>query len=177
MKTHWTERSIKDFLFNIASDFVGQLEKKLEEDNISQDKFAKKLGVTKGRISQIFNNPGQNISILKVIEYARALGMKVSLVAYEDDDPENKKGPINSEIFKICWEKLNKPRDFWAFEGMNKETAVANTISPRLNVSLYDVTQFRNNASQDIMTKRRHMFSNAKAITDKTQDFNNLIYR
>ena len=51
-----------------------------------------------------------------MIEYAKALGMKVSVVAYEDDDPENKKGPIDSEIFRICWEQLGKPRDFWAMQ-------------------------------------------------------------
>jgi transcriptional regulator with XRE-family HTH domain len=125
MKNHWTERSINDFLFSIASDFIGQLEKKMEEKNMSQDKVAKKLGVTKGRVSQIFNNPGDNISIKKIIEYARAFGMKVSIVAYEDDDPKNKKGPINSEIFKTCWEKLNKPRDFWAVAENGKSNKTA----------------------------------------------------
>jgi hypothetical protein len=57
-------------------------------------------------------------------KYARALGMKVSIVAYDDHDPENKKGPINSEIFKMCWEQLGKPRDFWAMQ----EIAVTNRI-------------------------------------------------
>ena len=82
---------------------------------ISQDELAKRLGVTKGRVSQLINHPG-NISLAKMIEYAKALGMKVSIVAYEDNDSENKKGPIDSEIFRICWEQLGKPRDFWAMQ-------------------------------------------------------------
>lgn len=115
MKTHWTARSVKDYLFRIAADFIAQLENKMDSLPISQDELAKRLGVTKGRVSQLINHPG-NISLAKMIEYAKALGMKISIVAYEDNDPENKKGPIDSEIFKICWEQLGKPRDFWAMQ-------------------------------------------------------------
>lgn len=112
MKAHWTARSVKDYIFRIASDFIAQLENKMNSLPISQDELAKKLGVTKGRVSQLINHPG-NISLATMVEYAKALGMKVSLVAYDDNDPENKNGPINSEIFKTCWEQLGKPHDFW----------------------------------------------------------------
>lgn len=115
MNTHWTNRSNKDFLFRIAADFVAQLGDKMESMSISRDELAQRLGVTKGRVSQILNNPG-NITLGKVIEYARTLEMKVSIVAYEDDDPNNERGPINSAVFNICWEKCGKPQDFWAFE-------------------------------------------------------------
>lgn len=133
MNTHWTERSTKDFLFRIAMDFIYQLENRMESIPVSQSDLAKKLGKTKGRISQIFNNPG-NISLRTIIEYSRALNMKVAIVAYDDNDPDNKKGPVNSEIFKICWEKIGKPRDFWAFHEENNEvkltfkTAIADRI-------------------------------------------------
>jgi transcriptional regulator with XRE-family HTH domain len=115
MKAHWTAQSVKDYLFRIATDFIVQLENKMESLAISQDQLAKKLGVTKGAVSQWINHTG-NVTLGKMIEYARALGMKVSVVAYEDDDPENKKGPIDAEIFRICWEQLGKPRDFWAIQ-------------------------------------------------------------
>ena len=59
-----------------------------------------------------------------MLKYASTLGMKVSIVAYDDDDPENKKGPIDSEIFKICWEQLGKPRDFWDMQ----EIVAANNV-------------------------------------------------
>ena len=122
MKVHWTERSIKDYFFRIAFDLIAQIEKKMEYENISKAELAKRLKITKGRVSQVLNNPG-NISIRNIVKYARTLGMKVSILAYEDDDPQNKRGPINSEIFKICWEQCDKPRDFWAFQE-NEETSL-----------------------------------------------------
>uniref|UniRef100_A0A6H1ZES0 Putative DNA binding, helix-turn-helix domain containing protein n=1 Tax=viral metagenome TaxID=1070528 RepID=A0A6H1ZES0_9ZZZZ len=112
METHWTERSIKDYRFRIIADFISQLEEKMDREKINRDDLAKLLDKTKGRISQLLNNPG-NITFDNIVKLARALKFKVSLVAYEDNDPENKKGPINSEIFKICWEKAGKPQDFW----------------------------------------------------------------
>lgn len=115
MKTHWTERSIKDYRFRIVADFISQLEEKMENEEINREKLANSLSRTKSRISQLLNNPG-NITFNNVVKLAKALNMKVSLVAYEDDDPENKRGPINSEIFKICWEKAGKPQDFWAIQ-------------------------------------------------------------
>ena len=114
-KKHWTERSIKDYLFSIVADFITQLETKMESLTISQDEYAKKLRVSKGRVSQLLNHP-TNFKLETIIRYARVLGMKVSVVAYDDNDPQNTKGPVNSEIFKMCWEQLGKPRDFWAMQ-------------------------------------------------------------
>lgn len=128
MRLHWTERSIKDYLFRIMADFIAQLEKKMESENISQDELAKRLKITKGRVSQVLNHPG-NISLTIFAKYARALGMKMSIIAYEDDDPQNKRGPINSEIFKVCWENSGKPRDFWAFQEVKERSMVAPTVA------------------------------------------------
>ena len=151
MKTHWTERSIKDYVFRIATDFVVQLENKMESLPISRDKLAKKLGVTKGRVSQVFNNPG-NITLGKIVGYSKALNMKVAIVAYENDDPDNRKGPINSEIFKICWEKAGKPRDFWAFEETsekimdNMQATIPVTSAANQEIPLADVITGTNKA-------------------------------
>ena len=46
-------------------------------------------------------------------EYARALNLKLTVVAYDDGDPDNDKGPINSEVFYECWKRQGKPRDFY----------------------------------------------------------------
>jgi transcriptional regulator with XRE-family HTH domain len=117
MRAHWTERSPRDYVFRIMADFITQLENKLSSLQMSQNDFAEKLNISKGRASQILNNFG-NIRIDKAAEYARALGMKISIVAYDDDDPKNIKGPINSDIFRIVWERMGKPRDFWSLEEM-----------------------------------------------------------
>ncbi len=114
--THWTERSLEDFLYSIASDFVEQLQSKMKAlDNMTRAKLAKAAGVSKGRVSQIFNDPG-NISLDTVVRLARALGLKVSVVAYEDtDDPHNERGPVNADVFRRCWETKGRPFDMWSF--------------------------------------------------------------
>jgi transcriptional regulator with XRE-family HTH domain len=132
MTLHWTEKGFKDYIYSIAFDFVAQLEDKMEIEDISREKLASILGITKGRVSQILNNPG-NLELESIVRYARALKMKVSIVAYDDNDPENEKGPINSDIFRICWETLEKPRDFWAFQNKTRRT-VANVSSVKTTV-------------------------------------------
>ena len=114
---HWTEKSTNDFLFRIGADFVAQLKSKMEVLPMKQKELAERLGVTKGRVSQIFNNPG-TLSLNMVIKCARAVGMKVSVVAYDDGDAKNERGPIHSEIFRMCWERADKPDHFLG--GMNK---------------------------------------------------------
>src|SRR5271166_3953667 len=98
LKLHWTEKSIGSFVHRISFDFVTQIQKKLEKDHVSKREFASQLNVTPGRVSQLFNDPG-NLTLVSAVECARRAGMKVALVAYEDNDPENNSGPINSEIF------------------------------------------------------------------------------
>jgi transcriptional regulator with XRE-family HTH domain len=170
MKKHWTQRSIKDYLFRIAADFISQIEDKMESEELNQDELAKKLNVSKGAVSQILNNPG-NITLETIIRYASVVGLKVSIVAYEDNDPENNKGLINSEIFKICWEKANKPRDFWAFEEIIKNMAVANTANLGLSVPLFDRAQYPNTQFSNYLSGRT---LDITAITNNIQDFGKL---
>ena len=108
---HWTEDSVEDFLYEIAADFVDQLRLVMDSTLLTQAALAKRLGLTRGRVSQIFSNPG-NITLKQVIRYARALGLKVALVAYGDNDSKNERGPVNSEIFRLCWENAGAPTDF-----------------------------------------------------------------
>jgi transcriptional regulator with XRE-family HTH domain len=125
--THWTEKSTADFLFRIGSDFVAQVEAKMESMPMKQTELAEKLGVTKGRVSQIFNNPG-NLTLGMIIKCARAVGMKASVVAYDDGDKENKRGPVHSEIFRKCWEISGKPADVWSIRSAQSPcTFVINT--------------------------------------------------
>jgi predicted transcriptional regulator len=107
---HWTESSVDDFLYRLGSDFVRQMEQAMAAKKTNQAGLAKILGVSEGRVSQMLNNPG-NLTLRKMIEYSRALHRKVSVVAYDDNDPENLRGPINAEIFASCWEMAGKPAD------------------------------------------------------------------
>ena len=110
---HWTSRSTEDFMYRISSDFALQIENKMDEVGITESGLAERIGVTPGRVSQVLRDPG-NLTLKKMVEYARSLGMKVSVVAYEDDDPQNNNGPINSQIFNTCWKKAGKPADFFS---------------------------------------------------------------
>lgn len=110
MSRHWTEEKVDAFLFRVSSDFVLQLEHLMEKTDTRQRELAAKLGVTKGRVSQVLNNPG-NLTLRKMIEYSRALGCKVAVIAYDDGDPHNTNGPIRPQIFAACWEKAGRPID------------------------------------------------------------------
>ena len=110
---HWTERTVEDFLYRIAADFAAQLEKRIQSEPLSKAKLAEKLGVSKGRVSQILNNP-VNLTLKMIIKCVRAIGLKVAIVAYDDNDQKNERGPVNSEIFRLCWENSGKPVDFWS---------------------------------------------------------------
>ncbi|MCX5771675.1 MAG: helix-turn-helix transcriptional regulator [Candidatus Hydrogenedentes bacterium] len=120
-KPHWTEKSLSDFLFSVRFDFVYQLEKQIERLKLRDEDFASRVGVTKGRVSQILNNR-DNMTLRSMIKYARALGLKLSVVAYDDGDADNNKGPIPAEIFRTCWEKQGKPVVFWDLEKASTAT-------------------------------------------------------
>jgi transcriptional regulator with XRE-family HTH domain len=118
MNQHWTAHSTQDYLSRIIFDFLGQLEKRLESIPMSQRDLSRKLGVTEGAVSQTFNNIG-GLNLRKAVNYAQAVGLKIAILAYNDDDPNNERGPINSEIFELCWEKQGKPIDFFALNEAN----------------------------------------------------------
>jgi len=117
---HWTSRSAEDFVYRISADFVLQVEKKMEEEGMNQKELAGKLHVSAGRISQVLRNPG-NLTLKKIVEYSRVLGMKVSIVAYDDGDPQNLNGPINAEIFNLCWKRAGSPKDFFALDNFTSD--------------------------------------------------------
>jgi len=143
---HWTAESTESFVHRIASDFLAQLETKIEKGEISRSELAHRLDRSPGRVSQLFN-PG-NITIGTAVKLVRAMNMKVALVAYDDNDPENHGGPINSEIFSRCWQLTGAPRTFfelanqaapmelygWQHEAANLETTFL-MVAPHVSAS------------------------------------------
>ena len=109
---HWTNKSYTDFAYRIASDFTAQIEMKLEALRMERKDYAKLIGVKPSRVSQILNDPG-NLGLVSMVHYARVLGMKVAIVAYEDGDLNNSTGPINSQVFYESWRRVGMPRDFY----------------------------------------------------------------
>lgn len=112
LNQHWTAKNLDNFVFRVASDFSVQLQKRLSALPMSQDQFAKALGLTEGRVSQLLHAPS-NPRLATLVKCAHAAGLKVAIVAYDDGDPDNNWGPINSEIFATCWQNAGAPRDFF----------------------------------------------------------------
>jgi hypothetical protein len=125
LSKHWTSESVQNFTYRIASDFLAQVETKIENGDVTRTELAYRLNRTLGRVSQLFN-PG-NITVSSAVRLVRAANMKVALVAYDDNDPENQNGPINSELFYRCWKHMGAPKTF--FE-------LANTVAPAGNCCL-----------------------------------------
>lgn len=109
---HWTEKSHDSFSMAVAHNFVAQIEEHMERLNMSRKEFAKSAGVSKGYVSQLLNDPG-NLTTRVMVACARALGLKVSILAYDDGDYNNEFGPIHPNIFNGCWERYGKPMDMW----------------------------------------------------------------
>jgi transcriptional regulator with XRE-family HTH domain len=112
---HWTAESADAFAHKLALDFIAQIENRLQELELSQNELARRLGVSEGAVSQVLNNP-QNLTLKTIAKYARALGIKTAIVAYNDCDPSNEKGLINPEVFSTCWQRAGNPRDIWSLE-------------------------------------------------------------
>src|ERR1039457_4669401 len=132
LNSHWTEASIEDFLYRVGSDYITQIEQAMDAEGTKQSELAKALNVTEGRVSQVLNNPG-NLTLRKVIEYARALQKKVAIVVYDDGDPDNANGPINAEIFARCWDRSGKPSDFFAVDDDNSRAVAIASVTPAGN--------------------------------------------
>jgi len=112
--SHYTSEDDKTFVNRLTFDFVAQLEERLATTNMTQADLAKKLKVGESTVSQTLNLYRTNWNLETFVKYARAAGMKVALVAYDDHDPTNQNGPVGPEIFVQSWEKLGRPRDVWS---------------------------------------------------------------
>ena len=112
---HWTS-STHGFVAKISADFVLQIAQELDRIGKNHAEFAALLNVTEGAVSQKFNRP-PNFKLDTAVDWVRPLGMKVALVAYYDGDPNNERGPINSEIFYECWKRAGCPVDFFDLAG------------------------------------------------------------
>lgn len=116
---HWTAQSLEDFRYEIAADFIDQIESRLQENKWQRKDLAQALGKSESWVSQLFNNPG-NMSLNTMIGCAAKLNMKLSVLAYDDGDHDLQRGPVHAEVFNRCWEMLEKPHDFWDVERRQK---------------------------------------------------------
>lgn len=125
---HWTARSGRDFRYSVLSDFLGQLEDEVARRGWNDAELARRWRRTPGRVSQVLNNPG-NLTLRSMIELSRVLGMKVAIVAYDDADSKDERGPIPAAVFVRAWEMAGKPAHLWQLEDQDKAKHDATTAS------------------------------------------------
>lgn len=109
--SHWTQGGVNDFVYNLSLDFFTQVEDRIHESNLPQKELATRLSVSPSAVSQMLNSPPAKPELETLVKYAIAVGAKVSVVLYNDDDPANERGPVYSGIFEQSWQALDKPRD------------------------------------------------------------------
>jgi len=112
---HWAFEDDASLQARIASDFLSQIEAIVAEKDWSHADLAKALDVSEGRVSQVFNNPG-NLTLRSMTKFANAVNMLVSVVAYKLTDELRRAGPVGSDVFEACWSKLGRPLTHWDLE-------------------------------------------------------------
>jgi hypothetical protein len=109
---HWTAGNPLRMVRWVASDFIAQLESRIEEiPGFSNGELAKRLGVSLGRVSQVMNSPG-NFTIKNALVYANAVERKVAVVVYSADADSND-APISGDVFRACWEIAGRPKNMF----------------------------------------------------------------
>jgi transcriptional regulator with XRE-family HTH domain len=126
---HWTAENTRNFLFRIGADFVSQVLDKVS----SQNELAEKLKLSKGRVSQTLNNPG-NMTLETMIKYARGIGMKVTIVLYDKDNEDR---PVHPTIFHECWVQKGSPRDAFELSTQSMQRVAANSEGEMQNGKNY----------------------------------------
>jgi transcriptional regulator with XRE-family HTH domain len=160
--SHWTNDSLDDFQHSVASDFIRFIEDAMESEGVSQSDLAARLSVTEGRVSQILNNPG-NLTLRKIIEYARALKRKVAIVGYNDGDADNRMGPVRADIFSECWSISGKPYDFFSLE-KHRERQAKTAMQVTVNLTVTTLVA----ASSPTYEYSRGPFTEVKSVAATT---------
>lgn len=107
---HWTGQSDEAFQYAVSSQFVDQVEVRLEELKMNYAELAKVLDITKSAVSQFMRDP-QNLRLSTMTKMARVLGMKFTIVAYNDADASS--GPVEPTFVRKCWEHFGSPQNGW----------------------------------------------------------------
>lgn len=119
---HYTSENQEAFIERVTSDFIGQIAQKLEQSNLSQSELAKRLNVTEPEVSQVLNLNRINLTLKTMARWAVALGLKVAVVVYDDNDAKNHRAPVSGDVFRRTWEKTGRPRDILSISQLSGAT-------------------------------------------------------
>lgn len=108
---HWTAQSTNSYQFSITVDVTDMISERMEEIGISQKELAARMNLSEGRISQILRD-NANPTLATLINLCSAVGLKLGLLPYNDEDPQNQQGPVPASLFLECWSRMGKPLTF-----------------------------------------------------------------
>lgn len=110
--SHWTAGNPLRLVRSISSDFIAQLETRMEHfDGFNHAELAKRLDVTLGRVSQMMNSPG-NFTLKNGVVYANGCDMNLAMVAYPKEAVKTS-APISGDVFRACWEVAGCPTNMF----------------------------------------------------------------
>jgi len=118
---HWTT-TVDKFTSAILMDFMCSFENIIESKHLNLERVAERMNQIKDEEDSVEYTPEliqtvidtaaeHEVNVSTLVLFARALGMKVSLVLYYDDDPDNLQGPVLGETIMQCWADAGYPRD------------------------------------------------------------------
>ena len=102
---------------------------------MAKKELAKRMDIEQSRVSQIFHNPG-NLTLKLIVRAARAVGIKVALIAYNDGDRDNVNGPIVPEVFYECWNRCGNPLNMFEVDTENTRVPLSD-LEPQTAESVY----------------------------------------
>lgn len=105
-QSYWADRSLEDEQLHLGFDVISQLELPLSRRGWTRKELAKHMGVSQGRVSQIFNSP-ESLRVSSISNVANALDMCTAIVIYPRDEGDTRH--ISGHVFRRCWELLGSP--------------------------------------------------------------------
>lgn len=105
----YNKKNVADMKAAMLVDFADAIWLQLEKRGMKKEVLADILGINPEQVSRMLHNP-LKLSVYNIAKLAVALGLKVTLLTYEDDDPDHLAGAIHPEVFRTSWEQAGKPR-------------------------------------------------------------------
>jgi DNA-binding phage protein len=93
------ELTAEDKAWDIIIEFYHHVISRMEEQNITQADLARKLGKSRSAISQLLNKT-PNISVIRMVEIADAVGLEFSLVPHSSKSSQKYHSTYTSQSSK-----------------------------------------------------------------------------
>lgn len=141
--THWTEDSGAYIAF-IRSDFVTLLHKHM--DNKKRKKFADHFNITDEVINVFLLT--KKFSLEEMVDVCRLLGLKLSIVVYDDKDPDNNNGPVLGEVLLDFLNKVGFSREQKDINSVNDNKSIYDEITSVVKEELIEINKQMRVASE-----------------------------